>query len=127
MQAEAAIPEQGSRQGFAQPRASADSPAAGLGPVGVSCDPCTLPPPEGGHSASWMGVGCRQTLGAMHAFLWGVDTLLHRWELFRPEELTPCTPFPSNNHSRNEPGHLTIQSVGPFCLHPEKAEMLRSG
>lgn len=71
--------------------------------------------------AGW-GWGCRQTLSAMHAFLWGVDTLLHRWELFRPEELTPCTPFPSNNHSRNEPGHLTIQSVGPFAPDTQRRQ-----
>lgn len=57
MQAAAAIPEQGSKARLCSAWASADSPAAGLGPVGVSCDPCTLPPPEGGHSASWMGVG----------------------------------------------------------------------
>lgn len=42
------------KQVLSQPWAPADSPAAGLGPVGVSCDPCTLPPPEGGHSASWV-------------------------------------------------------------------------
>lgn len=86
--------------------------------------PAPFPPPEGGHSASWMGMGV-QTGSESHPHMSSSGELTPcctDGNCSSHEELTPYILLVSNNYSRNEPDHLTKPSVGPFAPDTQRRQ-----